>query len=276
MTRLLAAVALCASLMFVSVSACSMPSGPRETCGNGIDDDNNGLVDCADPDCKGKSECFYDGGFYGTCGKCGTVCTKQTDCLTTSYFNDVPLPSCASPDGGPEKKCNVFAKNVQVNVIFSGSAYTGLATSPQSIATRFISKKAVDGGVVTCSMVEAATPGRTAAEANQLEASGAFSLFGIDVRTLTGAPNSVPIQFINVQTASDYLIWLELWTARPDSLTKYPAGRRIGFECFDGPAIGQSWPPITENDNCVPPGADAGAGVMCRQFNVTAIRGPQP
>lgn len=277
MTRLLLAAAACAVTMFISVSACSvMPNGPRETCGNQIDDDNNGLIDCADPDCKGKSECAYDGGFFGSCSKCGQDCTNQTQCLTTGYFNDVPLPYCENLDGGSQKKCTRLTSSVQLNVILNGSAYGGLGTSPASIATRFISKTAFDGSTVNCAAVEAAAPGRTAAEANQLEASSKFSLRGLDVRTLNGAPNSVPIQFINVLTGADYLIWLEMWTGRPDSATKYPTGRRIGFECFDGPAIGQSWSPITDMDNCVAPGVDAGAGSVCRNFNVTAIRGPQP
>ena len=35
--------------------------------------------------------CFFDGGFFGSCGKCGQPCAKQTDCLTTGWFNDVRL-----------------------------------------------------------------------------------------------------------------------------------------------------------------------------------------
>ncbi len=277
MTRLLAAVALCAGLMFVSVSACTGPAGARETCGNGLDDDNNGLIDCADPDCKGKSECSFDGGFYGTCAKCGTVCTKQTDCLQTSYFNDVPLPFCASPDGGPEKKCNAFAKNVQVDVILSAQQAWGTPISfTRSIATRFIRRTQADGTPVTCSSVEAAAPGRMAVNAKQLEDSGKFVYLGIDVRPITNASGSIPIRFLNVTTGGDYLIWMEMWGGTPDSATKFPTGNRLGFECFDGPALGQQWSPITEADNCTTPGMDGGSGSVCRQFQVTAVRGPQP
>jgi hypothetical protein len=276
MTRFFIAAAACAALMFVTVSACSSSMTVRETCGNGVDDDMNGLIDCADPDCKGKSECFYDGGFFGTCGKCGLTCTKQTDCLTTSYFNDVPLAYCESPDGGNEKKCTSFKKNVQVDVILNAQQAWGTLISPtRSIATRFIEKKAADGSPVTCATVEAAAPGRTAATARQLEDTGRFNYFGIDVRPITSASGSIPIRFLNVLTGSNYLIWMEMWAGTPDSATKFPTGNRLGFECFDGPAIGQTWSPITENDNCVAPGVDAGASV-CRQYQVTATRGPQP
>lgn len=41
--------------------------GGDEICDNGIDDDGDGLVDCADPDC------------CGTCGTCGEVCDNGID-----------------------------------------------------------------------------------------------------------------------------------------------------------------------------------------------------
>jgi hypothetical protein len=39
----------------------SCPTGNREICGNGIDDDCNGLVDCADPACFGDRACSNPG-----------------------------------------------------------------------------------------------------------------------------------------------------------------------------------------------------------------------
>lgn len=272
MTRLLLVAGLCASLLTVASTACStMPSGPRETCGNGVDDDNNGLIDCADPDCKGKQECFFDGGFYGTCSKCGQTCQRQTQCLQTSYFNDVPLPTCESLDGGPELRCSALRKNVQVNLSMNVDRYRG--TTFASVATRFINRRLTDGGLLTCTDVEQVASGRTAAESGQLEDAGVFSLAALDVRRQTGS-GDITVPFVNVLTIDSFLIWSELWTGTPDGITKYPTGIRRGFECFDGPAIGQAWPPITELDNCAPAGVDAGAGANCRTFRVTATRGP--
>ena len=38
--------------------ACVYGGGPApEICGNGFDDDGDGLADCADPDCSGATEC---------------------------------------------------------------------------------------------------------------------------------------------------------------------------------------------------------------------------
>jgi hypothetical protein len=278
MTRILAASGFHGVALFISVSSCTMMMPPvsRETCGNGVDDDNNGLTDCADPDCKGKSECSYDGGFFGTCGKCGASCTNQTECLTTGYFNDVPLPYCENPDGGSEKKCTAIARNVQLDVILSSQqAWGTLIGSTRSIATRFIKKRAADGTPVNCATIETAAPGRLAINAKQLEESGRFHLQGIDVRPVTNASGNIPIRFINVLTGSDFFIWMEMWGGPPDSLTKFPTGNRLGYECFEGPSPGVSWMPITEADACVP-GTDAGSTTsMCRQFQVQATRGPR-
>lgn len=278
MTRLLLVAGLCAAMLVVGSSACStMPSGPRETCGNGVDDDNNGLIDCADPDCKGKSECFFDGGFYGTCSKCGQVCARQEQCLQTSFFNDVPLPTCESADGGAERRCTAFARNRSVDVVLNAQNAWGTNIAvTRSIATRFIKRTGTDGGMVNCSTVEAAAPGRLATDARQLEDTGAFNYLGIDVRVINNASANIPLRLLNVITGGDYFIWMEMWGGPPDGITKFPTGRRLGFECFDGPSIGQQWAPITDADNCVAAGVDGGAGTACRIFNVTAIRGPQP
>lgn len=272
MTRLLLVGLVAAGSVALMMSACTgTPAGPREVCGNLIDDDNNGLIDCADPDCKGKSECFFDGGFFGSCSKCGQACTTQAQCLQTSYFNDVPLPRCESG------KCSALASNVQVDVILKAQDAWGTLISPtRSIITRFIRRQQLDGGAVTCSTIEAATPGRTAADAQQLEASGRFSFLGLDSRPIKMGSGTIPLRLLNVTVGSDYLIWMEMWAGPPDSTTKFPTGRRLGFECFDGPAVGQTWTPIVATDNCAPPGFDAGAAAMCRAFDVTARLGPQP
>jgi hypothetical protein len=270
MTRVLVAMAVCLGLMGLLAPACTaMPNGPREICSNGIDDDKNGKIDCADPDCAGQPACFGDAGFFGACGKCGMPCANQTQCLTTSYFNDVPLPYCESG------KCVSLAKNVQVDVILNAQqAWGTLISQTRSIATRFIKRTATDGSPVTCSVIEAAASGRTAAQVQQLENTGKFSYLGIDVRPINSATGSIPLRFLNVLTGSDYLIWMEMWGGAPDSTSKFPTGNRFGYECFDGPQVGQQWSPITENDNCPAPGVDG--GTVCRQYGVVAVRGPQP
>jgi hypothetical protein len=265
MIRLTLAALSCAVLTGVAVSACSPTSPQREVCANNVDDDQNGFIDCADPDCRGKPECVVDAGFFGPCAKCGTSCAKQEDCLQTSFANDQPLPLCVSG------RCEALNKQVSVNVILDAAAYQGVQY--RSITTRFISKTAVDGTPVTCSTVGAAAPGRTAAMVRQLEDTGRFQYLGFDARTIMRVTPSIPIFFVPVQTGSNYLIFMEFWFGPIDGVSRFPTLNRAGFECFDGPAIGQTWAPIISADDCAPAGQDAGSST-CRQFQVSAIRGP--
>jgi hypothetical protein len=269
MTRVLLAALVGAGFMVVAISSCTMMPTQREICANNVDDDQNGLIDCADPDCKGQAACFPDAGFFGTCAKCGQGCTKQSDCLESSFTNDQPLPYCQ------QGKCSRLNKAINVNLSLNAAAYMGLSPAPRSITTRFISKTALDGSPVTCSTVEAAAPGRTPATVQQLEMSGKFQYLGFDSRSIMGTPGQdVRVTFISVQPGANFLIWLEYWYGPIDGATKFPTQNRAGFECFDGPALGQSWAPLVESDNCAVPGQDAG-GSMCRLFQVTATRGPQ-
>jgi hypothetical protein len=74
------------------------PEDSNSACANGIDDDLDGLIDCADPDCLGHDTCppttwhcgptLYDDGFRCDCG-CGI---QDPDCA------DATLASCTVCD----------------------------------------------------------------------------------------------------------------------------------------------------------------------------------
>src|SRR3989338_8286725 len=53
--------------LVLSFSALSQENG-LGACGNGLDDDGDGLIDCYDPDCAGDLNC--DGYFFGQVGSC--------------------------------------------------------------------------------------------------------------------------------------------------------------------------------------------------------------
>jgi hypothetical protein len=60
MNRLSSLLTILAMFALPAVIACSDDQEPAaEVCNNGIDDDNDGLTDCSDPDCA------------GTCPSCG-------------------------------------------------------------------------------------------------------------------------------------------------------------------------------------------------------------
>lgn len=74
-------------------------SPPTEICGNGLDDDNDGLIDCYDPDCCGDAAC--DGIFYDPC-----------DLTATCVSHVLPTTFSISPDrSSPNTTNNLFSES---------------------------------------------------------------------------------------------------------------------------------------------------------------------
>lgn len=261
------AAVLAATLVVLTLAACPGET-KRETCGNGIDDDGNGLTDCSDPDCKGQPACVSndDAGYFGTCGKCGNTCGKQSDCISSAAFTEErPIPYCVTG------RCTSLDQFIQVRFdLDTKNTWGGLGVSPQSGATRFIKKTAQDGSAVTCATVQATASDRMAPGA--IEASNKYSVQGLDVTPITNPMlgQGVTYSFVNTQTGGDFLIWAEFWAGRPDSNTKLPTGRRLGFGCFEAPAVVGG--PLVADDNCPSVSAPQGS---CRVFRLL-MPGPEP
>jgi hypothetical protein len=254
----------------LSVAACVPEVDPqRETCGNGLDDDQNGLIDCDDPDCAGQASCprveGVDAGFWGACAKCGQSCSTQAACASKAFLGDErPLPQCLA---GTCQALNVF---LQVRIDLDTKNTWAAATAPKSGITRFIKKAALDGSAVSCSTVATAAADRS--QAGALEASGRFNLQGLDVTPITNPMlgQGVQYSFVNTATGSDFLIWTEFWAGPVDSVSKLPTGKRLGYGCFEaGAEVGG---PLVAQDNC--PNAVNDAGV-CRTFKL-AMPAPEP
>ncbi len=241
------------------------PDKPREICGNGKDDDNNGLTDCQDVDCAGQAGCpmmIVDGGNFGTCAKCGMTCSSQLQCLKTDIATDTPLPECVG------SKCQQLNTNVQVHYELDTASYAAVAIKLRAINTRVISKIARDGTPVTCSTVEAVATGKTEADTEQIEKSGKFNIRGFDVCPLDAFGGGIVGQpFLNIGTGSGFLIWAELWAGPVSTSTKLPTGNRLGWGCIES---GVEVAEVKVTDHCAS-GADAGA---CRTIRVK-MPGPQ-
>ncbi len=251
-----------AALLALLMLGCSGSGTKREICFNGKDDDGNGLVDCADPDCMGQPGCPggpVDSGWFGTCGKCGAVCNAQSVCISAQGWGfDTPLPFCVSA------RCESYNQAIQVGLqVDTTQNWTGIAYSIGSMSTRIVSKTALDGSLVSCATVQAAATGKTAADAAQIENSGKFNLLGYDVAKVNAKAGDIIRQpFVNVGTGSDFVLWVELWAGSPDAVTKLPTGNRYGWGCFEtGPAVA----PFVPADDCNPNLADAGS---CRELQV--------
>lgn len=256
------------SSLLLIAAACSSPppTGPREICGNGMDDDGNGKADCDDVECAGQNGCpgpAIDAGFDGgSCAKCGTVCSAQKSCLAESFDRDRPLPQCSA------SRCVQFAEAVQLRLQVDTSAWSGFPQQIRSINTRFVSRTQVDGGALDCQGLKALAADKT--DAGQIEGSGAVNLRGFDVApaTLTGGATFVQ-PFVNVTTGKDFMVWMEFWGGGRDTVTGLPTGNRYGFGCFEtGPEVAE----ILPSHDCS--GSDGGAATGCRTVRL-AMPGPQ-
>ncbi|MFZ5468770.1 MAG: hypothetical protein ACOZIN_04965 [Myxococcota bacterium] len=219
----------------VTFSACS-PAASKELCNNQVDDDGNGLRDCADPVCAADPTCPFthaDAGFFGTCQKCGRFCAQQAECLATTYSGDDPLPQCQ------KSVCAALLEGIDVRFEVNTSAWTGVSATIRSMNTRFVLEKALDGTVVSCATLAALASSTSAADADQIERTGRFNLLAFDVAPVQAAPGTVIIQpYLPTGTGSDFLIWVELWNGGRDSDTKLPTGLRLGWGCFEsGPEV---------------------------------------
>jgi hypothetical protein len=254
--RILKLAVLGLTLAFAGCSA----EMKREICGDGIDNDGNGLADCADLDCTGQPMCVPPD--YGSCAKCSQACTVQSACVT-SYMDERPIPFCISGH------CTATEKFIQPRVILDTQAnWGGLTLSPQSGTTRFIKKVANDGSAVTCATVAAVAADRYTPGA--IEASGTLVVQGLDVTRVTNPMlgQGITYAFVNTQTGGDFLIWTELWGGPPNSTTKLPTGKRFGYGCFEsGPQVA----PLVVDDNCPSTTSDFG---NCRTFRL-AMPGPE-
>lgn len=242
-----------ACALALSFSQCSAEP-TREVCGDGIDNDRNGLTDCEDRDCAGQAGCEPPN--YGSCPKCSQTCTVQSACVT-SMLNDRPIPQCSNGI------CTALETFIQPRIeMDTRSNWSGLTISPRSAATRFIKKKANDGSVVDCARVATIAADRNAPGA--IEASNVLVLQGFDVTRVTNPMlgQGVSLAFVNTQTGGDYLIWSEFWGGYPDSTTGLPTGRRFGYGCFEDAATTTT---LVASDNCPSATNDAGT---CRTYHL--------
>jgi hypothetical protein len=77
---------------------------PTEICDNGIDDDHDGLVDCADGDCAASTACQSTCCFDTIANQCVTACCSNGLCQGNCYCGTGFCSRCAS--GGTETVCN--------------------------------------------------------------------------------------------------------------------------------------------------------------------------
>lgn len=158
------------------VFGCSGP-GPQpgiEQCGNQVDEDQDGLIDCADPDCAADVAC-----------EAPPECSKQTDCFSSTYdyfdYINEPIPRCDNA-----KKCVTDGQAIDLHIqLKKGLGWSGLSTATPGATVRLIKKTAVDGSAVNCDLINSIAGGNTPEDADALEKSGRFNYLAFESQSVT-------------------------------------------------------------------------------------------
>ncbi len=224
------------------VAACGTPPDREpdvEQCSNGLDDDKDGLTDCADSECAGTDVCKV------------AQCAKQTDCFAAGkeyddFLND-PMPACTGA-----MTCDTPAESIDLHFQIRRPGY--LSVQVGSINTRFVKKTAVDGSAVDCARLKEVASSRDEADANQIERTGLFNMQAFDVTPVSGPSQTSGTVILNpafsASTGSDFIIWVELWSGARSSVTNLPKGKRWNFVCIDsGPEVAEIKPEHHWADN---------------------------
>lgn len=241
-------------LLLVGVGAVCLMGCPDvgmsggEICTNGVDDDSNGLIDCADPDCAGQDRCPsgpFDGGNWGTCKKCGETCVAQRECIEESFANDSPLPYCAPTTNRCAQLNKASYYNLKLNLPGSQSFST-------VALVRVVEKATREGNALSCATLKTAS---SSTDPQALEKLNVYNLAGW---SSTPVNANSPFALMNLSrsaTTSSFILFAELWNGQRDATSKYPVGTslmRLGVGCLEAPAS----MPIVEAGDC-------DGGVMC-------------
>lgn len=202
---------------------------PPETCGNTIDDDGNGLVDCADPVCASDASC-----------QAPSECSKQTDCFRATYdyfdYSSEPIPRCdAKPTSTNPSfhKCVTEGQSIDMFIQLK-KQWAAPSYETPGATVRLIKKTAVDGSAVNCDLINSLAIGNAPTDADILDRSNKFNYLAFEAQSVNSTNGAVTIRLLsNVTTGSDFLVFAELWTGKISSSTHYPTGKRVEWQCYD-------------------------------------------
>ena len=241
-----------AVLVGLALGLAGCPASGPENCTNGVDDNGDGLMDCADPLCSADPVCP---------GDAGRPCTAQSQCVREGWFKDKPLDVCA------EGQCSAPGPGIAVRLEVDTTAFNGLLWKFNAMSTRFVSRKAMDGSAVDCNVLRGLATSNAAADGGttQLDDSGKLTYLSYEVTPINnGVPgNTLVNPFIYTALGSEFLIWNEIWSGPPASSNSQPQGARWGWGCFE---TGAAVDPLLADQDCTP--SDGGTPAGCRTIRL--------
>lgn len=190
-------------------------------CVDGIDDDEDGLIDCDDEDCWVDVACKPP-----EPPPCGT----QKDC--GDVVDEIVVPVCVDQKcvaPGSHDRRTGKAEMVPVTMTFSFKGHIGILTNkPRSGLARLVYPFTTDGKPVTCKDLEELS-GATPPERSKLDENPDLNFAYRHLIPLEWASGDTTFQFPVTVPRGKFIVYGEAWFGKRE--LNLPTGSRAAFYC---------------------------------------------
>lgn len=211
---------------------CKADQAHEADCADAVDEDFDGLTDCADSDCSAAAQCQP---------RPPVPCAKQKDCgdIVDEVVTDVCLGGTCKAPGAATYRGDAITSQVGIRLVFGGSL-TG-QTKPRTAVVRFVDSRRPDGSQLTCSLLKAVGNCKDMATRSRIDDNAAInqvfrSVYALDFSTCAGTECVFPSLFASVPQGSNYLLYGEAWYGARE--LNNPTGECAALYCAEGQAVG--------------------------------------
>lgn len=205
---------------------------PHEAgCGDYLDDDGDGLTDCADTDCASFPACAP---------RPAVSCSRQSDCgdIVDEMVTDVCLAGTCQAPGAATSRGDAITAQVGIRLVFEASL-TG-TSKPRSAVVRFVDSRRPDGSSLTCADLKASGNCRDMQSRSRIDDDASVNqvfrtVYALDFSGCVGSECVFPGLFATLPRAQGMLLYGEAWYG-PRELND-PTGQCAAVFCSEGQAV---------------------------------------
>lgn len=212
---------------------------PETNCVDGIDNDNNGLIDCADPNCAGDLNCVDKSAHCKSQLDCGNIVDSLNTFTCLNGRCNAPGPTC-SKKGDPSARCqkagDPVPTDVQYDVTFLPPFGMNDQSKPRSVVVRFFLSQALDGTTLDCDGIAALAGDGMQYDPKLLDENTNLNMayrYLYDINWTSGREFSWTDEMVT--KASGVIFYAEAWYG-PKAEGKFiPSGKRAATYCAKTP-----------------------------------------
>ena len=200
-------------------------------CADAVDEDLDGLTDCADSDCATATVCAP---------RPNVPCARQRDCgdIVDEMVTDVCLGGYCKAPGAATYRGDAITAQVGIRLVFGG-ALTG-QTKPRSSVVRFVDSRRPDGSSLSCTQLKAMGNCKDLTTRSRIDDDSSInqvfrSVYALDFSTCVGTECVFPSLFASVPQGTNFLLYGEAWYGARE--LNDPTGECASVYCSEGQAV---------------------------------------